>query len=160
MLFKFSEFKDYITFDITLVYNVIDKDFEKFSNESLLDLAQRYIGERCFYDTPFGYIDCKIDNTEIYHFGEVNYVIASCYIPKTEAAEHVLKMFQQGKIKQASISCSVNKKICSICGRNNIVDVCEHIPGKTYNNKLCYHSLDNVLQVYEWSLVDELEDIK
>lgn len=34
------------------------------------------------------------------------------------------------------------------------------IPGKTYNNKLCYHSLDNVLQVYEWSLVNDLENIK
>ena len=49
------------------------------------------------------------------------------------------------------------KKACSICGKDNVNDLCMHVWGKEYDTptgkKTCYFTLDGAKEAYEVSFV-------
>lgn len=72
---------------------------------------------------------------------------------KTSANQDLIKEIDAGIKKEVSVSCSVEKHICSICGTNNKVKNCSHKKGRLYNGRKCYIILDNPTDAYEWSFV-------
>ena len=50
------------------------------------------------------------------------------------------------------MACSVEKAVCSICGAPR-GESCGHKPGEVYDGKLCYISLEEASDAYEFSFV-------
>lgn len=149
-------------FTVTLCDNEIDRDFERFTDEALDALSEMFIGKtgicdhsmrskdqcsRIFY-TFIETTDKKTSTGETYKA-----LKARAYILRTQETASLIAEIEGGIKKEVSISCSVNKSTCSICGGNMKTHSCKHIKGKSYGKKLCYALLSEPTDAYEWSFV-------
>ncbi|MDE6470241.1 MAG: hypothetical protein K2L19_04390, partial [Eubacterium sp.] len=55
--------------------------------------------------------------------------------------------------KEVSVSCSLAKSVCSVCGMDKRSGRCEHIGGREYNGKMACSILSDVKDAYEFSFV-------
>lgn len=150
-------------FNITLCDNEIDRDFDVFSEESLTELGKLFIGKTGISDHSMksGDQTARIYTTwiektpgKLTSYGE-NYVAlkAGAYMVKTKRNEDLIKEIDAGIKKEVSVGCSVAKNVCSICGKDMMREGCEHRKGKSYNGKICYSTLTEPTDAYEWSFV-------
>ncbi len=154
---------DVYIFTVTLCDNEIDRDFERFSVKSLEQLQELFVGKtgisdhsmrssdqaaRIFYCYTESYEGKKTTLGETY-----TALKARAYMLKTPKNESLIAEIDGGIKKEVSVGCSVSECICSVCGRDMKSFSCEHTKGKRYNGKLCYGTLENVSDAYEWSFV-------
>ncbi len=150
-------------FPIILCDNEIDRDCERFSLKALQELSQMLIGKTGIFDhNPKGenqtarIFDAEVleDSTKKTQAGE-NYtaVVGRAYMVRTNANESLIAEIDAGIKKEVSISCSISKKMCSICGNDKAISSCSHIRGKSYSGRLCHDILDAPTDAYEWSFV-------
>lgn len=162
----FSEDEIY-AFTVVLCDNDIDRDFERFSDKSLENLAELYIGKTGVLDhnamstnQTARIFSCKVENVN----GKKNKLkndykrlVARAYMPKSEKNKNIILEIDSGIKKEVSIGCAVENKICSICGKNINEEKCAHKKGKKYkvenSFKVCHIVLDNPTDAYEWSFV-------
>ncbi len=151
-------------FSLVLCDNEIDRDYERFTSESLEALAKLFEGKTGILDHDAKsekqlarIFSCKIQTLKIKNSLGENYkrLIAKAYIPKTKNSEEIIMQIDSGIKKEISIRCRVEKKTCSICGDN--INICHHIKNKNYfngkNQVLCHAILENPIDAYEWSFV-------
>lgn len=159
---EFKEEEVYI-FDVILCDNDIDRDYEAFSENSLETLKSLFIGKTGIFDhNPKGsnqtarIFDTEIvsDNSKSTKNGKPYKYLKGCaYMVRTSSNADLIKEIDGGIKKEVSISCSADKRICSVCGTDRTVKSCVHIKGKKYGSKLCHHILENISDAYEWSFV-------
>lgn len=152
-------------FSVVLCDNEIDRDFERFTKESLDILANLYVGKTGIFDH-----EAKSENQTARIFscevrelsGKVNslgepylQLVARAYMPRSPKNEDFILNIDSGIVKEVSVSCSVEKVTCSICGANMKLSPCRHIKGRKYgdNPVLCHSILENPIDAYEWSFV-------
>lgn len=155
--------KDIYTFKVNLCNNDIDRDNEKFSINALHKLADLFVGKTGIFDHSFKASDQKsrIYDTEIIKVdnkftadGEPFYNLqAKAYMLNNDENKALIEEIDSGIKKEVSISCSVSKRICSICGNDSRKNHCEHRAGEIYDNQNCYYVLDDVSDAYEFSFV-------
>lgn len=150
-------------FTVTLCDNEVDRDFERFSVESLRALAPLFEGKTGITDHR---MQAENQNSRIFRtwieesetekttLGE-NYTAlkARAYMPRTPKAEQFIAEIKAGIKKETSISCSVSKAVCSICGKNIKKEGCNHRKGEVYNGRLCHTVLESPTDAYEFSFV-------
>ena len=68
---------------------------------------------------------------------------------RSEKNSDLIEEIEAGIKKEVSIGCSVGRSVCSICGQSN----CGHQGGRRYDGKLCYFTLEDPVDAYEWSFV-------
>lgn len=151
------------TFSVILCDNEIDRDFERFTVDSLKTLAELFVGKTAIKNHSCNSDDqsARTYKTEVItddnkknSLGEpYTYVKAYCYMPRLKKNEDFIKEIQAGIKKEVSIGCSVKSSVCSICGTDNVSSVCHHKKGRKYKGKLCYFELSNPYDAYEWSFV-------
>lgn len=146
---------DVFTFKAILCDNQIDRDSEAFSNETLKQLADLFLGKPVIKDhQPLADNQiARIYRTEIKETCNISSLIAYCYMMRTESNTDLIKEIQGGIKKEGSVSCAIGARTCSICGANLQKSHCRHVSGKTYKEKLCYSVLSNAQDAYEFSLV-------
>lgn len=149
-------------FTVTLCDNEIDRDFERFTPEALETMGEMFIGKTGICDHS---MRSKDQCSRIFHTfiestekktstGEAYKALkARAYILRTEENASLIAEIEGGIKKEVSISCSVNKSTCSICGGNMKTHSCKHIKGRSYGGKLCYAVLSEPTDAYEWSFV-------
>ena len=134
-------------FPLVLCDNEPDRDNERFSVSALEELAKLFVGKTGIFDhDPKG----KNQTARIYEAqvltdpekttsdGEVyTYLFAKAYMMKSEKNSDLIKEIDGGIKKEVSVSCSVKKKICSVCGRDIFKKSCAHKKGEVYNGKSC-----------------------
>ncbi len=157
------EEKDVFCFSLTLCDNDIDRDGERFSDEALDKLAKLFIGKTGIFDhDPKGEKQtARIFDTHIKSFdGRLTSdgkpylaLCASAYMVRTGANADLIKEIGGGIKKEVSVSCAVARQICSVCGADRSKSACAHIKGRQYGEKLCYVTLDEPTDAYEWSFV-------
>ncbi len=157
------EEKDVFCFSLTLCDNDIDRDGERFSDEALDKLAKLFIGKTGIFDhDPKGEKQtARIFDTHIESFdGRLTSdgkpylaLCASAYMVRTGANADLIKEISGGIKKEVSVSCAVARQICSVCGADRNKSACAHIKGRQYGEKLCYVTLDEPTDAYEWSFV-------
>lgn len=150
-------------FNVDLCNNDVDRDFEKFSVATLNELAQQFVGKTGIFDHSM-----KAENQKARVFdawvekvagkktadGEDFYVLkARAYMLNNDENKALIDEIDAGIKKEVSVSCSVEKAICSICNTDNRHGRCEHIPGRSYGGKLCFNVLSNARDAYEFSFV-------
>lgn len=155
--------KDIFCFSVNLCDNDIDREGERFTVESLNKLAKLFLGKTGIFDhDPKG----KNQNARIFDTSVVQIhgrltrdgqpyhtLCAKAYMVRTSSNADLIKEISAGIKKEVSVSCCVQKRICSICGADKNVSECSHIKGKRYGEKLCFVELEQPTDAYEWSFV-------
>ena len=150
-------------FSVILCDNEIDRDFERFSDASLEELKDKFVGKTGISDhnatsanQTARIFDTEIvsDDVRITKTGEIyRYLKASAYMVRTGENKDLISEIDGGIKKEVSISCSAERRICSICGCDRAKGSCIHVKGRKYGGKLCYDILEGISDAYEWSFV-------
>ena len=150
-------------FSVVLCDNDIDRDYERFTVESLEKLSRLFVGKTGILDhnpkaenQTARIISCKVEAVQ----GKKNSVgddyfrlTARVYMPKTEGNKELRLKIDSGITREISVGCAVENTICSICGNNIHSSECSHMKGETYGGQLCYGELVNPFDAYEFSFV-------
>ncbi|MGN1456707.1 MAG: hypothetical protein ACI4XP_01985 [Acutalibacteraceae bacterium] len=155
-----SENEVYV-FSVVLCDNEIDRDFERFSVESLKSLEKLFVGVTGIFDhnpesknQSARIFSCRLESVKdkLTSDGQPYYrLCARAYMPISDSNRDFILELDSGIKKEVSVGCAVRKRICSVCGED--IYGCEHIKGRKYGKKLCYATLDGVSDAYEWSFV-------
>lgn len=153
--------EDVYTFSMRMCDNEIDRDFERFSVHALQLLSNMYIGKSGIIGSQYPdlYNIVKIYKTElILEPGQVTtagdgycWLKGYAYMVLNEQTKELISEIKSGSKKEISIGCSISNKVCSVCGKTN----CNHVGGRQYDGKLCWFTLQDPIEVYEWSFVTE-----
>ena len=147
------------TFSLVLCDNEVDRDWERFPVESLEALKELFLGKTCIFDH-----ECKSANqtARIYHTqlesrperttqaGEpLVQLTARAYLPRTKGNEETIALIESGILKEVSVSCSVKRRVCSVCGKEE----CRHQKGREYGGPKAHFLLLEPTDAYECSFV-------
>ena len=151
------------TFPVVLCHNDIDRDFERFTDDALDEMAPLFVGKTGIFDhNPSAENQAaRIYDTEVITDpeketawgGTYRYLKGYAYMVRTDANADLITEIDAGIKKEVSVSCSVMSRKCSICGANANEGLCEHVRGKTYDGQICHVTLDDITDAYEWSFV-------
>lgn len=159
---KLSRDEVYI-FSLVLCDNEIDREFEKFTKDALEKLAELFVGK-----TGIMNHDAKSENQlarifaceveavsgKLNSVGEQYYrLVAKAYMPRCEKNNDFILELDSGIKKEVSVGCSVKNMTCSVCGCDVKSNPCDHKKGNIYGDTLCYVTLSEPLDAYEWSFV-------
>ena len=149
------------TFSLRLCDNEVDRDGERFSEETLRELAPMFVGKSGIFDHCWSAKEqtARIYHTELcYEPGKITaagdgccYLKAKAYMLRTEKNQSLIDEIEAGIKKEVSVGCSVREAVCSVCGAAD--GACEHVRGKYYGGKLCFTELRGAEDAYEWSFV-------
>lgn len=150
-------------FSVLLCDNDVDRDYERFSDGALDKLAELFVGRTGIFDHDHSSRGqtARIYDTEVRSYPErktmdgraYRALIGFAYMVRTEENKSLIVEIEGGIKKEVSVGCSVAKKICSVCGADGAKGGCSHIKGRSYGGKLCYVTLDEPVDAYEWSFV-------
>lgn len=161
--FTRREFKaeELYVFSLVLCDNEIDRDFEKFSPAALQTLGELFVGKPGLFDhEPKAALQTarifsagveKVPGRKTRDGEDYCRLKARAYLPRTVENETLITEIESGIKKEVSVGCSVKKRTCCLCGRP--AGECSHVPGRTYNGKLCWFLLEEPADAYEWSFV-------
>lgn len=155
--------EDVYCFNITLCDNEVDRDYERFSVESLEKLAELFVGKTGISDHNMSSENQKArifstwlekDDSKKTSVGE-SYVAlrAKAYMLLTNSNRDMIEQIEGGIKKEVSVGCSMGSMTCSICSKSMKTHECNHIKGKHYGKKLCHGILGDAADAYEWSFV-------
>ena len=148
------------TFAVKLCDNEIDRDCERFTRQTLGQLAELFVGKCGIFDHEWSAKEqtARIYRTELVETKERTkagdtycYLKGYAYMLRTEKNEELIAEIEGGIKKEVSVGCSVRESACSICGKE--IGLCGHEKGKVYDGKLCYAELKDASDAYEWSFV-------
>lgn len=151
------------TFAVTLCDNEVDRDYERFSLDSLTALEKLFVGKTGISDHSMRSKDqaarifrtyTVTDAAKLTSCGEKYTALkADAYMVRTDSNSDLIKEIEGGIKKEVSIGCAAGKLVCSICGKNMKAHECSHIKGRAYKGKICHGILSDISDAYEWSFV-------
>lgn len=146
-------------FSVILCDNDIDRDFERFDESALKALETLFVGKTGIQNHSMKADDqtCRTYKTKLItdnskHTADGKpymYLKAWCYTVRSEKNNSLIRDIESGIKKEVSISCASKSRTCSICGEKN----CSHIAGRNYEGKVCYKTITDICDAYEWSFV-------
>lgn len=150
-------------FSVVLCDNDIDRDYERFTVESLFKLENLFVGKTGIFDHESSahhqtarIFECKVeavDGQKTQTGDDYFRLVARAYIPKSEKNRDIILSLDSGITKEVSVGCAVKRTLCSVCGADIHSPACHHTKGVEYNSQLCYGELDGVYDAYEFSFV-------
>lgn len=150
------------TFEVIACDNDIDRDFERFDEDALKQMAPLFEGKTVIKDH-----NAKADNqfARVYSAsvedggGETSdglplkQLVVRCYTLNSEKNQDIIAEIKAGIKKEVSVSFSPGKVVCSVCGCNRREERCCHLWGNEYDGKTCYFTLTDISDAYELSFV-------
>ena len=150
-------------FPVLLCDNEVDRDFERFAEETLLELQELFVGKTGIADHDWSTEKqlARIYRTElIAEPGRKNslglpyqYLKGWAYMLRTAENASCIAEIQGGIKRETSVGCAIKHRICSICGKELGSPDCGHRPGQEYQGRLCFGELREATDAYEWSFV-------
>lgn len=149
-------------FSVTLCDNEVDRDNERFTRESLDEMAEKFIGVTGIFDhdPKGGNQTARIFSTEVVEEERENsvgeryaYLKGYAYMVRTSSNADLIREIDGGIKKEVSVSCTAKRQICSVCGTDRRVKACHHVKGRRYDGRKCFVSLEGISDAYEWSFV-------
>lgn len=146
------------TFTLRLCDNEVDRDFERFDGEALERLGELFVGKSGIFDHNWSAEGqtARLYRTEVCREGGstmagdgCQYLKGYAYMLRNEKNSALIEEIEAGIKKEVSVGCSVSGRVCSICGKER----CGHQGGRRYDGKLCYFTLREPTDAYEWSFV-------
>ena len=150
-------------FNVDLCNNDVDRDFEKFSVETLGQMAELFVGKTGIFDHSMKSSDQtarifdafveKVNGKKTADGEDFYSLKAKAYMLNNEENKSLIDSIEAGIKKEVSVSCSVDKAYCSICHTDKKRAACEHRKGKMYGDRLCFNILTDATDAYEFSFV-------
>ena len=150
-------------FNVDLCNNDIDRDFEKFSVETLKQMAELFVGKTGIFDHSMKSADQtarifdafveKVNGKKTADGEDFYCLKAKAYMLNNEQNRSLIDSIDAGIKKEVSVSCSVDKAYCSICHTDRKRAACEHRKGRMYGDRLCFNILTDATDAYEFSFV-------
>lgn len=151
------------TFDVKMFDNELDETFERFSATALERLAELSHGTvGVLGGEPVARVleaRVVIEQHRLTKAGDpYRWVKARINVPLNEKTSALVYEIEHGHRHEISVGCSVQKVVCSICGKQD----CAHVPGHYYgwDLTLCCKELCDVDEIYEWRFVEKMEKKK
>ena len=143
------------TFRLAACDDQVDRDFERFTGETLEGLATLFVGKSVLMDHTWRAESqtARVYAAGVEDSGGVKRLILRCYRPRTEQTAGTITAIDAGILRECSVGCAVRRAICSVCGADQTKTCCPHIPGREYDGQLCVMELDGARDAYEVSLV-------
>lgn len=152
-------------FSVTLCDNEVDRDFERFTDNSLETLKDLFVGKTGIFDHSHRAENqcARIFRTEVVSEpdrktkagDEYRKLKAWAYTVRSDKNKDFILDIDAGIKKEVSVGCATAKRVCSVCGNDS--DTCMHRRGRYYTvngqKKLCFFELENPTDAYEWSFV-------
>lgn len=148
-------------FGVRLCDNEVDRDGERFTEETLEELAELFVGKSGVFDHQWS---AKGQAARIYRTEVVQeegcvtalgdracYLKGYAYMLRTESNRDLIAEIEGGIKKEVSVGCAVRERRCSVCGGEP--ELCGHVNGQHYDGKLCCAELVGASDAYEWSFV-------
>ncbi len=151
------------TFSVRLCDNEIDRDFERFTLQTLEELAPLFVGKAGIFDHQWSARGqaARIYRTEVVReAGQVTragdgyaWLKGYAYMVRTESNRDLIAEIEGGIKKEVSVGCAVEHAICSVCGCDRTQTDCGHEKGQEYGGQLCWADLEGAGDAYEFSFV-------
>jgi hypothetical protein len=151
------------TFSVRLCDNEIDRDFERFTLQTLEELAPLFVGKAGIFDHQWSARGqaARIYRTEVVReAGQVTragdgyaWLKGYAYMVRTESNRDLIAEIEGGIKKEVSVGCAVEHAICSVCGCDRTQTDCGHEKGQEYGGQLCWADLEGARDAYEFSFV-------
>ena len=150
--------KQVYTFAVRLCDNEVDRDWERFDRPALQALSRLFVGKSGIFDHNWsaGGQTARLYKTEVCQEEGLTeagdsrcYLKGYAYMLRSEKNSDLIDEIEAGIKKEVSIGCSVSRSVCSVCGQTS----CGHQKGRRYGGKLCYFTLQDPVDAYEWSFV-------
>lgn len=147
-------------FAVLLCDNEVDRDFERFDKAALERLAQLYLGKTGIFDHSWsakGQVARLYKTEVIQSIAQTRAGDPYCwlrgyaYMMRTAENAGLIAEIEAGIKKEVSVGCAISRTVCSICGAEH--GHCEHISGLEYDGNLCFFTLKDPVDAYEWSFV-------
>ena len=147
--------EEVFTFRLAACDDQVDRDFERFTGETLEGLAALFVGKSVLMDHTWraGSQTARVYAAGVEDSGGVKRLILWCYMPRTEQTAGTITAIEAGILRECSVGCAVRRAVCSVCGADQTKTCCPHIPGREYDGQLCVMELDGAKDAYEVSLV-------
>lgn len=139
------------TFSVRLCDNEIDRDFERFSRQTLEQLAPMFVGKSGIFDHQWSARGqaARIYKTEVIQEpGRVTragdgycWLKGYAYMVRTDSSRDLIAEIEGGIKKEVSVGCAIEHAICSVCGCDRTVSDCGHEKGQEYGGQLCWADL-------------------
>ena len=149
--------EEVFTFRLAACDNQIDRDFERFTEATLEELAEQFVGRPVLRDHKWS---ADAQTARVYagsvEPGEgegVRRLVLRCYMVRSDQAASTIAAIEGGILRECSVGLSVRRVVCSICGANQRETLCQHFPGREYDGQMCHMDLDGVEDTYEVSMV-------
>ncbi len=149
------------TFAVRLCDNEVDRDYERFSEKTLEELAGLFVGKSGIFDHNWSAMgqSARIYRTEVVREeGRMTrggdrycWLKGYAYMVRTQANRDLIAEIEGGIKKEVSVGCAVARSVCSICGQD--MGGCVHQKGQEYDGQLCYASLEGATDAFEFSFV-------
>ena len=150
-------------FSVRLCDNEVDRDGERFTTETLQELAPMFVGKCGIFDHRWSaegqsarLYKCEVvtEPARLNQAGEVYcWLKGYAYMLRNPGSEQLIAEIDAGIKKEVSVGCSVAKKTCSICGADVTAIPCEHRKGERYDGRICCVELEGARDAYEFSFV-------
>lgn len=150
-------------FSVALCDNDIDRDYERFTVESLFALEKLFVGKTGIIDhdptaknQKARIISCKVESVDGRYTSRGDQLFrltARAYIRRTEGNAELIEAIEAGIVKEVSVGCSVGHTVCSVCRNEMHSPMCGHQKGREYDGELCYGELTEPRDAYEFSFV-------
>jgi hypothetical protein len=162
--------QDVFCFSVTLCDNDVDRDDERFTDDSLDKLAPMFLGKTVLFDHRWSaekqvarlyrtFVEQLNEKTAT---GEPKKILrGSAYMLRTDETDDLIKAIEGGIKKEVSVGCQMGDCKCSICGEKFKFNwetwkyLCEnsHFKGEIYDGKMCVGDLTDPKDAYEVSFV-------
>ena len=148
------------TFGVRLCDNEIDRDNERFDEETLEELGRLFVGAPGVFDHQWSAHGqtARIYRTELVRDGEATSDGRACcwlkgwaYMMRTEENAGLIAEIDGGIKREVSVGCAVREVRCSVCG--GTLGSCGHEKGEVYGGQVCCGVLTGATDAYEWSFV-------
>ncbi len=140
-------------FRVAACNDQVDRDYERFTKQTLQNLAKLYVGRPMIVDhnwTALGQT-ARIYDAGVETKGEVTRLMLSAYMVRNEHTAPVIAAIEAGILREVSVGCQVAHAVCNICGADKTETSCSHCPGMEYDGKMCVVDLDGAVDAYEVS---------
>lgn len=147
--------EEVFTFRLAACDNQVDRDFERFTDKALEELAVLFVGKSVLMDHRWraGSQTARVYAAQVEGSGAVKRLILRCYMPRTEQTAGTITAIETGILRECSVGCRMERAVCTICGTDQAKACCRHVQGREYDGALCVMELDGARDAYEVSLV-------
>ncbi len=140
-------------FSVRLCDDQVDRDFERFDEAALPELARLFIGKTGVVDHKWSAENqvARIFETQVVREQGVSFIKAWAYIRRGGSNEEIIADIEAGIKKEVSVGCAMGRSVCSVCGSE--YGTCGHVKGENYDGAVCCAILQEPVDAYEFSFV-------